>query len=197
MDKGVTHTCDDPSSPPVLIPSKLELEHPQIDTAASYLLSRKYGLAPEQKEFLFKLLQSLLPTRERLARLGKAQTSACQYCDCGNANTVHLLLCPLGAEVTQPLLRCLASNSENSNPLDLVLLNISTSESLQLPLVWLLSTCLKYIWEERSAGRTARLVNCRAELKARLLVLKHTRWKHYYLHNSAVLLEEMINLHFC
>ena len=54
MDKGVTHTCDDPSAPPVLIPSKVELEHPQIDTTASYLLSRKYGLAPEQKEFLFK-----------------------------------------------------------------------------------------------------------------------------------------------
>ena len=196
MEKGVTHTCDDPSSPPVLLPSKVELEHPQVDLDASYLLSRKYGLAPEQKQFLFKLLQSLLPTRERLARLGKVQTPACQFCDCGNANNVHLLLCSQGAEVSQPLVRCLATHSENSNPEDLVLLNIPTSESLQLPVVWLLSTCLMYIWEERVAGRTARLVNCQAELKARLLVLKHTRWKHYILHNSAVLLEEMINLHF-
>ena len=197
MEKGVTHSSDDPFSPPVLIASKFELEHPQVDTSAAYLLSRKHGLAPEQKQFLFKLLQSLLPTRERLARIGKIQTPACEFCACGNANTAHLLLCPQGAEVSQPLLRCLATCSENTNPLDLILLSIPTSESLQLPVVWLLSACMMYIWEERVSGRTARLANCKAELLARLLVLKHTRWKHYTLHNSAVLLEEMINLHFC
>ena len=197
MEKGVTHTSDDPSSPPVLIPAKVELENPQVDMATSYLFSRKYGLAPEQKQFLFKLLHSLLPTRERLARLGKAQTQACQFCDCQNDNTAHLLHCPQGAEVTHPLLRCLAAHSEITDPLKLVLLKIPTSEALQLPVIWLFSSCLMYIWEERAAGRTARLANCNAELMARLLVLKHTRWKHYMLHNSAVLLEEMLNLHFC
>ena len=62
--------------------------------------------------------------------------------------------------------------------------------------VWLVATCLMIIWEERQAGKVARLVQCQAEIQARILVLKHTRWKHYTLHNSALLLEEMINLHF-
>ena len=196
MEKGVTHTSEDPSSPPVLIQSKLELEHPQVNTASSYMLARKFGLAPEQKEFLFKLLQSLLPTRERLARLGKCQTPACLFCPCPNDTICHLLLCPQGAEVAQPLLRCLSTLSANSEPQDIVLLNTTSSESQELPFVWMLSTCLMYMWGERAAGRIARLVNCQAEVKARLLVLKHTRWKHYTLQNSAVLLEELLNSHF-
>ena len=38
MEKEVTHTSDDPSSPPVLKPSKLETDHPMLDTTSSYLL---------------------------------------------------------------------------------------------------------------------------------------------------------------
>ena len=192
MEKRVTHSNDDPSSPPIL----MKFKHPQVDTASSYLLARKFGLAPEQKEFLFKLLQSLLSTRERLTRLGKSQSPACQFCDCPNDTTSHLLACPQGIEVTRPLLRCLSTLTESIEPEDIVLLNTTTSESQELPFVWMLSTCLMYLWGERLAGRTARLVNCQAEVKARLLVLKHTRWKHYTLQNSAVLLEDLKNLHF-
>ena len=53
------------------------------------------------------------------------------------------------------------------------------------------------VWEERVLGRVARLASCKAELYARLQVLKQTKWKNYTLQNSAVLLEEMLNLHFC
>ena len=108
----------------------------------------------------------------------------------------HLLTCIQGSEVTIPLVRCLAEQNGDISPENLVLLNISVSESMELPVVWLLSTCLMMVWEERVAGRIARLNNCKAELEARLIVLKHTRWKHYTLHNSAVLLEDLINLHF-
>ena len=62
--------------------------------------------------------------------------------------------------------------------------------------MWLISTCLGFIWEERILGRLARLDSCRAMLTAKVKLLKDTKWKHFTLHNSAVLLEEMINLHF-
>ena len=81
QESGVTHSNDDQAVPPVLIASKLEENNPDVDLKASYALARKFGLAPDQKSFLFKLLQSLLPTRERLPRLGKAQTDACLFCD--------------------------------------------------------------------------------------------------------------------
>ena len=65
---------------------------------------------------------------------------------------------------------------------------------MELTPVWLVSNCLIMIWEERQAGRVAHLVHCPAELQAMLLLLKHTRWKHYTLHNSALLLEEMLKV---
>ena len=76
------------------------------------------------------------------------------------------------------------------------MLNIETTEATELPLVWLISFCLMFIWEQRKAGKQARLVTCQAELLASLNVLRQTKWKHYSLHNSAVLLDEMINLYF-
>ena len=91
----------------------------------------------------------------------------------------------------------MANNVDNIAPEDIVKLNIKTTEGMELPLVWLMSTCLMYILEKRTTGKQAKLVNCRAELLARLSLLRQTKWKHYTLHNSAVLLDEMINLHFC
>ena len=80
---------------------------------------------------------------------------------------------------------------------DLTTLNFNTTEAMELPATWLIATCLGYVWQERMAGRIARLIACRAELLAKLALLKSTKWKHYTLHNSAVLLDEIINLHFC
>ena len=195
LEKGVTHTSDDPSAPALLIASKVELAHPEI-AADSYLLARKFGLAPEQKSFLFKMVQSLLPNKERLARIGKVPSPACSFCQAQEDTTLHLLSCTQGSEVTALLLRCLADHVPNLTHQNLVILNISLTESMELPVTWLLSTCLMMVWEDRAAGRTARLTNCQAKLQARLIVLKHTRWKNYSLHNCAVLLEEMMNLHF-
>ena len=143
------------------------------------------------------MIQDVLPTRHRFAMLGKAQSPLCTICD-DQVDTLahHLLTCPQTAEVSSPLMRCLSTYLENINPEQVILLDIPCTESQELPVVWLISTCLKLIWEERTAGKRPRLVHCQAELKARLLILKHTRWKYYELQNSALLLEEMIDLHF-
>ena len=197
MEKEITHTCEDMNSPPSLIQSKVEVNHPEVSFPVVYQLSRKYGLSPDQKSFIFKMIQDILPTRQRLARLGKAQSPLCTLCE-DQVDTLahHLLTCPQTSEVSSPLMRCLSSYWDNITPEQVILLDMTCTESQELPVVWLISTCLKLIWEERTAGRRPRLAHCQAELKARLLILKHTRWKHYMLHNSALLLEENINLHF-
>ena len=175
-----------------MIVSKLEEQNPQIDISASYAISRKFGLAPDQKSFLFKLLQSLLPTRERLCRVGKIDSPSCVFCQEEDTNH-HLLSCPQSSEVAAPLLRCLGDHVLGQvTPQKVVHLDITSYSNMELPLVWLVSTCLMLVWEQRQLGKVARLVQCQAELHARLLILKHTRWKHYSLHNSALLLEEMI-----
>ena len=155
-----------------------------------------FSLAPEQKSFLFKTTQNLLPTKERLHRSGKTPSPSCIFCNAPQDTLEHLLTCPHSTEVTAPLLACLASQVDNLTPQDIIHLNIHTPESWELPAVWLVSTCLMFVWEERLAGRRARLDNCRAELLARIALLRSTKWKHYSLHNSALLLDESINLHF-
>ena len=196
LEKGVTHTCDDQDSPPVLIKSNLEESRLDDDFSLSYRMTRLFGLSPDQKSFLFKLVQNLLPTRERLHRCKKSQSSSCLFCNEEVDLAEHLLSCPQGTEVTSPLLSCLSSQVDNLTNKDVIQMKISTSESWEHPASWLVSTCLMYVWEERLAGRRAKLNLCRAELIARVNLLKSTRWKNFSLHNSAVLLEEALNLHF-
>ena len=196
LERGVTHTSDDADSPAVLIRSRIEELNQEVDFSLGHRLSRIFGLGPEQKSFLYKFLQNILPTKERLHRTGKVHSSLCIFCDDKEDTLEHLFSCSQSSEVTAPLLACLTSQIEGLTPQDISLLRMKTSESWELPAAWLLSSCLMFIWEQRAAGRMASLELCRAELRANLNILKSTKWRHYTLHNSALLLDEALNLHF-
>ena len=162
LEMGVTHTSEDDEAPPVLISSKLEERHPATDFSTPYRISRIFGLSPEQKTFHFKMLQSLLPTRERLHRIGKIQSSSCLYCNDIPDTTAHLLSCTLSSQVSTSLVNCLRNYQPAITFEEITLLKIPVSESLELPLSWLTSTCLSYIWEKRVQGKQAMLDECRA-----------------------------------
>ena len=142
------------------------------------------------------MIQSLLPTRERLFRIGRVQSPSCFFCNHQDDTLIHLLSCQQATEVTTPLLACIQSQDRSVTPVDIISLNIVTSEAMELPIAWLIATCLQHTWEARLGGKVAKLEQLRAELLARLSLLKLAKWKHYALHNSSVLLDEMINLHF-
>ena len=195
LERGVTHNSVDTESPPLLIPSRTETNHPLVEFATPYRLARLFGLCPEQKTFLFKMLQSLLPTRVRLHRFGKAPSPDCIHC-LNQADTMeHIFTCTYNTEVMTPLMHCLRNYLDAISFEDLITLNISTTESLELPVVWLLSTCLMLVWDKKLAVKKPSWETIRAEIVARVAILKHTKWKHYSLHNSATLLDEMLNLH--
>ena len=196
LERGVTHTSEDQDSPAILIPSRLEELNQGIDFSHTYRMARLPGLSPDQKSFLFKMIQNLLPTRERLHRVGKSPTSCCSFCDSPEDTPEHLLTCPYSSQVATPLLACLSCQAGDLTAKDVTILNIHTSESWELPAVWLIATCLSFIWEDRLARKRSSLDRLRAELLARVSLLRSTRWKHYSLHNSALLLDESINLHF-
>ena len=158
-----------------------------------YQSSRMFGLSMEQKSFNFKMMQSLLPTRERLARIGKINSSDCLHCP---LPTTHLLSCQLSTEVATPLLACLRSFHPNVSSEDITIFNIETPEPMLLPIAWLISTCLAYIWEERNKGKPALLSGLKAVLLSKINLLRDTKWRHYNLHNCAILVEELINLYF-
>ena len=95
--------------------------------------------------------------------------------------------------VLKLLLACLSSQVSTSNITnkDVINMSITTSESWKLP-----ATCIAFIWEDRVAGNISSLIRFIAELLAKVALLRRTKWKHYSPHNSVVLLDEAINLHF-
>ena len=194
MERGVTHTSDDHDAPPVLLTTRLEEDHPTMNLSLAYRLSQIFGLSPEQKTFNFKLMQSILPTRDRLSRIGKIASSSCLYCEGISDSTAHLLSCTLSAEVSTPLWTCLRSYFPDVSPIDIVHFNIPVSESLELPISWLVSTCMNFIWDQRVQGEEARFVTCRAELLAKVRLLTDIKWRHYMLHSSAVLLQREVKM---
>ena len=143
--------------------------------------------------FLFKLLQGILPTRERLHRVGKVPSLFCNFCPGQVDNIEHLMLCMHSKEVTTALLDCINCLYSNTSPADITTLNIHPTESMELPVAWLVSTCLSYVWDECVSGKAVRPGTFRAELLAKAALLSSTKWRHYYtLHNNAVLLDELI-----
>ena len=117
------------------------------------------------------------------------------FCDQPDS-TCHIILCSNSSEVTMPLMNCLSTHLDNITPENIVMMNMKPPESVELPLTWLVATCLGYVWEMRADGKKAKLMDCKAILLAKVAMLKQTHWKKYTLHNGAVLLEEMINLHY-
>ena len=145
----MTHNSEDIDSPPILITSRLEESHPGKDLTHSYRMCRLFGLSPDQKSFMFKMVQNLLPTRERLNRLGKVASPSCLFCDSPEDTMEHLIVCPNSSEATTPLLACLSSQVSNLTST----MNNNTSESWQLPAVWLVATSLTFVWDDRAKAQ--------------------------------------------
>ena len=167
----MTHNSEDIDSPPILITSRLEESHPGKDLTHSYRMCRLFGLSPDQKSFMFKMVQNLLPTRERLNRLGKVASPSCLFCDSPEDTLEHLIVCPNSSEATTPLLACLSSQVSNLTSTDVTTMNINTSESWELPAAWLVATSLTFVWEDRAAGKSTSL----SRLRARVAFLSSTK----------------------
>ena len=56
LEKGVAHTSENSDFPTVLIPSKVDERHPAVDFPAVKGMSWLFGLSPEQKSFIFKMI---------------------------------------------------------------------------------------------------------------------------------------------
>ena len=137
LERGITHTSDDPNSPPTLINSHQEELNSDIDFSHSYRLARLFGLSPDQKSFMFKMLQNLLPTRERQHRCGRSPSPACDFCGDPEDKILHLFYCPQSIQVTTLLLECLSDHVENITPRHIVNLDIRAPPSWELSAAWL------------------------------------------------------------
>ena len=194
MEDQVLMSPANDDSPATLLPVRVELLHPSTDWTSTWSLSRTKGLSSDLTAFLFRLLHQLLPTQDRVSRLVGGQnehTGRCSLCLQEVEDQVHAFFTCQKSMI--PGLACIGY-------VQTVLPNLSQDEALRLEFgqelseadclatVCILSTGLKYIWEARVEKKAATVYKMRAEIEAKVSIVRKTRYS-----NSGTKIMEMMN----
>ena len=175
-----------PSSP---IPCRVELQSPSCDWTNTWRLCRLKGLGSELTSFLFKLLHQLLPTQERISRIGKTD-STCLLCLLDTGHQLHCFFqCPHNCIAGLGLLGWVQGLCPGLTEEDVLLLQLPSDLSpvSELAVVTVIATGLKYIWEARTIKKQIYLYQIRAEIEAKISLMRKTRW-----HIAGGIIESML-----
>ena len=181
-------------SPAALLPVRAEVLNPNTDWTQVWQIARTKGLGSELISFQFKLLHNLLPTQERIARLGlnEDHPRLCLHCRQESENLVHSFFdCTKNIQVGLALLGCVQQVLPDLSTEAAVLMDFGCilPEEENLAVQCILTTGLKYIWEARLAKKVVTMFRMRAEIEARVSILRKTRFN-----SSAQLVAELINI---
>ena len=170
--------------------SKVEAASPGTDWKKTWRLARLKGLGPEHTSFLFKLLQKILPTQERLHRTNNDVNPQCKATGCMEIDDLdhNLVLCPANENVGRNLLELLRQHQPTLTTPSLLRLELEVDEELELPLVWITAATLLSIWEQRKVSTRVQPHLTRSQLEAKVNILRETR-----LSNLAAVLKDLIN----
>ena len=140
---------------------------PDVPWGESYRLSRLHGLSPDMKSFLFKMIHTLLPSRERVHHLTPASSPLC-WCGTGVPETyLHLFYeCPKNDIATIALIQCVKSYDRQLKPRKSLHLELAADLPFLLPSVAILATWPQFIWKNRKLKKSTSLFAIRAELEA-------------------------------
>ena len=194
LEDQVLMTPATKTSAPKLLPVRVELLHPTLDWSWIWKMSRTKGLGSDLTAFLFRLLHQLLPTKDRVARLGGDQAAhpgRCGHCQAEVEDQLHAFFsCQKNLVPGLALLGYIQKVVPNLNPEDALRLNLGQdlSDEDQLATMCLLSTGLKFIWEARVEKKPIVVYKMRAEIEAKISILRRTKYQ-----NSAAKMLEMLN----
>ena len=191
LERNVTMKINDPSPEQVWIPAKCEVSQPGVNWDRTWLFAKLKGLNSEQTSFLFKLLHNILPTSVRLHRLKQKNSPACTLCSTGiSEDCLHALLeCPHNNDVNSWILKLCQKTVPNCRTTDIIYLNLNLTDPLMFPMIWLLSHIFCMVWKLRSNKKAVNLFSIRAELEARINLLRKSS-----LTNTIVQIEKITNL---
>ena len=183
-------TNDD--TPASLIPVRPETLNPNCEWPQIWSNARSKGLGSELSSFLLKLVHGLLPTQDRIARIGMADNGhgICLLCRHSSENLLHCFFeCPHNMIVGLTLLGYAQHVVPNLSPEAALLLDFqqSLTQEESLAVCVMLSTGLKYIWKTRVNKKVVTSFSMRAEIEARVSILRRTRHE-----PSALIIEEIL-----
>ena len=191
LEDQVLMSPEDENSPPTLLPVRVETLYPTADWSRTWSLARTKGLGSELTSFIFKLLHRLLPTQDRVSRLGGSGSQGlCQLCHKEIEDQLHaFFMCQHSLVAGHALLGYLQSAVPGLSPEASLRLELdnSLSEKEELATICMLSTGLKFIWETRLLKKQVSTFQMRAELEAKISILRKSRHR-----DSAELMDGML-----
>ena len=130
--------------------------------------------------FLFRVIHQTLPTQERVARTKPGTSYICKVLDC-SANVAEdvshaLLYCPANGDSGPNLMSYLREIQPGLQAGAALWLEIQVEEELELPVVWLLATLLRIVWNLRQFNSKIRPFLFRSQLEAEINLLRETRY---------------------
>ena len=171
---------DDDTSPRKYIPCRVERAGLGVDWETSWRLARLPGLGSGHTSFLFKLLHQILPTQERVARTSPAANSYCTDSRCSGDTTEDiqhsLVLCRGNSGVGLKIVETAQALVPGVTAEQLLRLEVKIEVDDELALVWWVAAGWLAIWELRSAGKRVELYLVRAQLEAKVNLLRTTRF---------------------
>ena len=141
-------------------------------------MARLSGLGQENMTFLFKLLNQILPTQERVARTKSGTRSSCKMpgCHAEVENMEHsLIFCQSNDDVGLLLLELLRGITPALQPQSLLRLEFHVEPELELPVVFFISTVLNSLWILRQSGNRVQKYLVRSQMEAKINLLRETR----------------------
>ena len=170
----------------------MEALNPNVDWERTWKRARLKGLSSDQSTFLWRLLHQLLPTLNRVHRMTPNTSPNCKHCLEGVPEDIlHAFFnCTYNSQLSQSLLNTLSHYQPNINPSNILTLSFETDEDLELPIVWTVSNFLEEIWNHRKEKKRCSLVRIRADLEARVSLLRKTR----FVDSSTIISQILSNL---
>ena len=158
-----------------LISCRAKTRAPGCDWDGVWTRARLPDLGSELMSFLFKVLHYLLPTQERLARTSPTVTGECIICKSNvREDLVHAFVsCPSNQGIGVAVLESLPPGNQVHG--HVLKLQLALEVHVELPVVWFLAVSWCSIWESRRLGRRPELYKVRADLEAKVSLLRETR----------------------
>ena len=159
---------------------RVELGSPNVDWETSWRLARLPGLGSEHTSFLFKLLHQILPTQERVARTSPTASSLCKVNNCPGdmvEDLPHALVhCSGNLGAGDMIIQRSLTIAPGKTVDELLQLDLKVEDDDEFTLVWWLASGFQAIWDLRKAGKRVEPYMVRAQLEAKVNLLRETRF---------------------
>ena len=158
---------------------RVESQSPNSNWSLCWNLSRLRGLGSDLTSFNFKLLHKLLVTKSRLHDLNPAVSNICPLCTNAPEDLAHALItCSFNNNVGNKIVEVVKTEIPDISIQEILRLELTDMpEDMVFPTIFVLTFTLKYIWEKRMNKIRISSHETRANLEARCIILRKTRYE--------------------